>query len=98
MGHTCLSAGVDRLGTYTSIHLNVLVREPCAEFCNLGKAALDKLLPTTAWECFLSDRCKKAVGTKLTRIHGHDKKHIGKLANFGRYRSGGSVRGDCYPC
>jgi hypothetical protein len=37
------------------------------------------------------------VETEHTRIHGHDEKNIGELADFGRYRSGGCVRGDCYP-
>ena len=92
-----MCAGVDRLGTYASIHLNVFVRKPCAEFCNLGKAAFDELLSATAWECFPLDRCEKTVETEHTRIHGHDEKHIGELADFGGYRSGGGVRGDCYP-
>jgi hypothetical protein len=35
---------------------------------------------------------------KLTGIDGHDEKQIGELANLVRYRSGGRVRGNCYPC
>ena len=50
--HTRLCAGVDRLGTYASIHLNVFVRKPCTEVCNLGEAAFDEFLSATAWEKF----------------------------------------------
>ena len=53
--------------------------------------------PPRPGKSFSSGRCEKAVGTEHTRIHGHDEKHIGELADFGRYRTGGSVRGDCYP-
>jgi hypothetical protein len=42
---TCLSTGIDCRRTYTSIDLDVLVGESCAEFCDLGHAALDELLP-----------------------------------------------------
>ena len=35
--------------------------------------------------------------TTLTRIHGHDEKHIGELADLVRYRCGGRVWRDCYP-
>jgi hypothetical protein len=45
-----LGTDVDRLGTHTSIHLNVFIREPCAEFRDLGNAALDEFLPATSWE------------------------------------------------
>ena len=57
IGNTCLSTNINRLGTYTSIHFNVFIREPRAEFCDLGNASLDKLLPSAAWK--RSFECQK---------------------------------------
>lgn len=96
-GRTCLSTSIDRLGTYTSVHLDILGGKPCAEFCDLGHAVLDKLLPATAWEGTFQGAREKAIETKLTRIHSHDEKHVGKLADLVRYRCGRRVRRDCYP-
>jgi hypothetical protein len=63
-GHTCLGTSVDRLGTYAPIHLDVLGGKPCAEFCDLGHAALEKLLPATAWEGPLSECVGESDGNK----------------------------------
>lgn len=96
-GRTCLGTSIDRLRTYASIHLNVLGGKPCAEFCDLGHAALDELLPATTWKGPFQSAREKAMETTLARIHGHDEKHIGELADLVRYRCGMRVRRDCYP-
>lgn len=98
IGHTCFGTDINCLGTYTSIHFNILIRKPCAELCDLGNAALDKLLAASAWGCSLSvlERESRIKMTR-TRIHGHDKKQIGKLPDFIRYRSRGRVGGNGYP-
>jgi hypothetical protein len=48
IGRTSLGTNINCLGVYTSVHFNVFIRKPCAEFCNLGNAAVDKLLPAAA--------------------------------------------------
>ena len=42
-------------------------------------------------------RGEKVTEINLTRIHGHDEKHVGELADFVRYRRGRRVRRNCYP-
>lgn len=46
---------------------------------------------------FLSGVSEGGGEKKLTRIYGHDEKHIGELADLVRYRGGGRVWRDCYP-
>jgi hypothetical protein len=45
----------------------------------------------------MSEREAKGNDENRTRIHGHDEKQIGELADFVRYRSGGRVGGNCHP-
>jgi len=93
-----LSADIDRLGTYSSIDFNVFVWKPRAEFCDLGNATLDKLLPTAAWvgnENVSSNNGARGGGRReLTGIYGHDEEQIREIANVVRYRGGGRVGGD----
>jgi len=63
-GRTCLGTSVDRLGTHASIHLDIFGGKPCAEFCDLGHAVLDKLLPATAWEGPFQSVREKSNGNK----------------------------------
>jgi hypothetical protein len=54
IGHTCFGTDINCLGTYTSIHFNIFIGKPCTELCDLGNAAVDKLLAAAAWKCSLS--------------------------------------------
>ena len=47
---TRVCALLDSLGPDTAVDFNVLVRKPCAEFADLGYAALDKLLPAAPYQ------------------------------------------------
>ena len=52
IGHTCLGTDINCHGIYTSIHFNIFIGKPRAELCDLGNAALHKLLATAAWGLF----------------------------------------------
>jgi hypothetical protein len=51
-GHTRFGTDINCLGTYTPIHFDIFIRKPCAELCDLGNAALHKLLAAAAWGLF----------------------------------------------
>ena len=47
---TCLRTDIDRLWPHTSVYLDILVREPGAQFCYLWYTAFDELLSATTCE------------------------------------------------
>lgn len=82
---TCLSTGIDRLRTHTSIDLDVLVGESCAEFCDLGHAALDELLPAAPWR----KRVPFSEAKLMRRKPGEWEKHRKKEKKYFNFRVGG---------
>jgi len=46
--HTSLGTNVNGLRADTTIDFNVLLREPCTEFCHLGDTSIEEFLTSTA--------------------------------------------------